>query len=70
MKYFNNSGALLISTIEFLAKIVQNSHLEPLAILAKKSILDAWLGPKCASSVVGYLIVVEIQMKISPRQQV
>ena len=31
-------------------KIVCNVNLKTLTILAKRSIFDAWLGPKCASA--------------------
>ena len=40
-----------------------------LAILAKRHILDAWLGPKCASTG-EYNIVPKIQSEISPWHQV
>ena len=41
--------------------------LKLLTILAKKSILDAWLGPERASAG-GYNTVLKIQTKISPWQ--
>ena len=52
--------------------------LKSLTILVKRSILDACLGPKCASagglgpkcaSAGRYNIVVKIQMEVSPWQQ-
>ena len=43
--------------------------LKPLTILAKRSILDAWLFPKWVS-VGGYNTVSKIQTEISPWQQV
>ena len=43
--------------------------LKPLTILAKRSILDAWLFPKWAY-VGGYHTVFKIQTEMSPWQQV
>ena len=42
--------ALETSMTELLAKVVNNVNLITLTILAKKLILDAWLGPGCASA--------------------
>ena len=50
MKHLINSEPLQISTMELFAKIVENVHLKPLTVLAKRSILNARLGPKCASA--------------------
>ena len=42
--------ALETSMTELLDKVVNNVNLIALTILAKKLILDAWLGPVCASA--------------------
>ena len=53
-----------MSGMELLAKIVKNVHLKPLTILAKSSILDIQLGPKCASAG-GYQTVAKTRREIS-----
>ena len=43
--------ALQTSTMERFAKTVSNVNLKMLTVLAKRHILDSWLGPECASAV-------------------
>lgn len=47
-------------------KIVSNVYSKLLTILAKSSILDAWMGRQCASAG-GLKIVLKIQMEIFPQ---
>ena len=51
------------------AKIVNNVNLKLLTILEKRTNLDAWLSPACASAG-GCNIVLKIQSEISHWQQV
>ena len=53
---------LQTSMMVLLAKIVSNVNLITLDILVKRLILDAWLGPRCASAD-GYITFLKIQMK-------
>ena len=53
-------SALQTSVMVMLVKIVSNVNLKTLTILAKRFILDAWLGPGCAS-VDWYITVLKIQ---------
>ena len=48
----------LLIAYETFNQLVKNVLLKSLTILVNRSILDAWLGPKCTSAV-GYKIVVE-----------
>ena len=56
---------LQTSTMELSAIIVDSISFKPLAFLAKRSVLDVWLGPGCAS---GYDTVLKTQSGISPWQ--
>ena len=55
--------------MEHFVKMFSNGYLKPLTILAKTSILDAWLGQECASAG-EYNAVLQIQMEMPPREQV
>ena len=50
LKHLMNLEPLQTHMMYFFTKIVSNVNLKPLIIFAKKSILDAWRGPECASS--------------------
>ena len=50
MKHVIDLGPLQAFTMKRFVKKVINVNLNPSTILAKRSILDAWLDPQCAST--------------------
>ena len=55
--------------MERFAKMFSDGYLKPLTILAKRSILDDWVGQECASAS-EYKAVLQIETEISSRKQV
>ena len=55
--------ALQTSMIVLLTKIVSNTNLKTLSILAKSLILVTWVGPRRVSAD-GYITVLKIQMEM------
>ena len=68
LEHINIQDPLEMPAIQLFEKMVRNVSFKPLAILEKRSILNAWLRPEC-NSADGYSTVFKIQMEIPAWKQ-